>query len=177
MFLKRDEYSTMSYVPYTSDIDNESPTRIAAPGANKTVALLKILAFFTLVAMAAWFSYSIAQRFPAEAKNLLIAVDRLGITAVGAAEQARIYHINHMPITFEEKRVLIERTVFLGATREMVELALGTPVCRLETPAYKGQAAMEHWVYYIERDRKPTKLSFQNNELTTAAKASALDCR
>lgn len=136
---------------------------------------LKIILFFMIVAIGAGGVYWLGQRFPDKMKDLIISVDHFGITEVGALEQKRVRTINRLSITYEEKQVLIQRTVFLSATREMVYLALGAPVCRLQSAKTASEPATEYWVYYIEGDRKPTKLAFQNNELVTAGKSSALD--
>lgn len=134
------------------------------------------LVMFTVTSAIALGSYWFATRFPDTAHDILITVDRFGITEAGAKEQQRVYNINHMDnITFEEKQVLIKRTIFFGATREMVFLALGNPVCAWRTKASGKTPSTEYWVYYIDNDRKPTQLAFQNNELSSASKASALD--
>lgn len=162
----------MDYMPYSQDYGQQQ----AAPvPARRGGALLKLLAFLLFIAIGAGAVYWLGHKFPDKMKDLIIAVDRFGITEVGASEQGRVRKINRLPITYEEKQVLVQRTVFLSATREMVYLALGTPVCRLQTAKTATEPATEYWVYYIEGDRKPTKLAFQNNELVNAGKASALD--
>jgi hypothetical protein len=162
----------MDYTPYTSDMNH--PQQAARP-ARRGNSAVKLIIFLAIVATAFGATYAIAQAFPDKMKDLIIAVDRFGITDVGALEQKRVNKINRLPITYEEKQVLIKRTVFLNATREMVYLALGDPVCIAQTARTATEPASEHWVYYIEGDRKPTRLSFQNNELVNAGKASALD--
>lgn len=164
----------MDYMPYSSDMEHQHPVQQAQHTGGRRATFIKLFAFLLIVICGSAGVYWIAQKFPDKIRDLLIVVDRFGITEVGAAEQARIRTINRLPITYEEKQVLIQRTVFLGATREMVHLALGDPVCVLQTPV-EGHGTIESWVYYIEGDRKPTQLAFQNNELTTAGKASALD--
>lgn len=163
----------MDYMPYSTDMEQQQ-----APQAGTGKRSLVIMAgvFVVIVLLGGGVFYWIAQKFPDKMKDLLISVDRFGITDVGAAEQQRVRTINRLrSITYEERQVLIQRTVFLGATREMVYLALGDPVCVLQVPATRQQPASEAWVYYIEGDRKPTQLLFQNNELMNAGKTSALD--
>lgn len=162
----------MDYMPYSSDMNN--PSAAQAPPRRSSM-LLKIFIFLFIVAVGIGGTLWVGSKFPDKMQDLIIAVDRFGITEVGATEQQRVRTINRLGITYEEKQVLIQRTVFLSATRDMVFLALGDPVCVLQKPATKTEAAFEYWVYYIEGDRKPTKLAFQNNELVTAGKASALD--
>jgi hypothetical protein len=131
--------------------------------------------FLLILFLGGFAAYSIAAAFPHQVKSLLISVDRFGITTVGAYEQRRIRAINRLSITFEEKQVLIKRTVFFGATRDMVELALGNPACIVDIEATKTSDAAEQWVYFIENDSKPTQLLFQANSLVSARKTSALD--
>lgn len=161
----------MDYTPYSSDINQQDS---AHHMARRRSPATKIAIFFAIILVCTGAAYWVAQTFPDKMKDLIITVDRFGITDVGALEQKRVRTINRLSITYEEKQVLIQRTVFLSATREMVYLALGDPVCVLQG---KGADATptEHWVYYIQGDRKPTMLSFQNNELVNAGKASALD--
>lgn len=162
----------MDYTPYNSDYGEQ---QVAAPPARRGGVALKIGAFLLIVCLGAGGVYWLGQKFPDTMKDLIISVDRFGITEVGALEQKRVRTINRLPITYEEKQVLVQRTVFLSATREMVYLALGAPVCRLQSPKTATEPATEYWIYYIEGDRKPTKLAFQNNELMNAGKISALD--
>lgn len=163
----------MDYMPYSSDMEQQQAPH-AGTGKRSFVIMTGI--FVVIVLLGGGIFYWVAQKFPDKMKDLLISVDRFGITDVGAAEQQRVRTINRLnSITYEERQVLIQRTVFLGATREMVYLALGDPVCVLQVPATTQQPASEAWVYYIEGDRKPTQLLFQNNELMNAGKTSALD--
>lgn len=161
-------------MPYSPDMDDQRADANTRRGG-KTAVLFRLAVFLFLILVCAGGGYWVAQKFPDKMNDLIIAVDRFGITEVGALEQQRVRTINRLGITYEEKQVLIKRTVFLSATREMVYLALGDPVCVLQRKATNVEPATEYWVYYIEGDRKPTALAFQNNELISAGKASALD--
>lgn len=161
-------------MPYSPDMDDQRADGHSRRGG-KTAVLLRLAIFLCVVLLCVGAGYWAAQKFPDKMTDLIIAVDRFGITEVGAQEQQRVRTINRLGITYEEKQVLIKRTVFLSATREMVYLALGDPVCVLQRSAAAAEPATEYWVYYIEGDRKPTALAFQNNELISAGKASALD--
>lgn len=161
----------MDYMPYT-DLNQQQAEEIPR---RRGEFLIKFAIILLIMALTAGVGFWLAHRFPDKVEDLIIKIDRFGITEVGATEQKRIRDINRLPITYEEKQVLIQRTVFLSATRDMVSLALGNPVCRLQSSASGSEPATEYWVYYIEGDRKPTKLAFQNNELVNAGKASALD--
>lgn len=143
---------------------------------------LTTLSFWVILSavfvLGAFAFYGLASAYPKQIRTFLITIDTFGITQVGANEQDRIRKINRLSITYEEKQVLIGRTIFFGATRDMVTLALGQPTCLETAQKTESSAAAEHWVYFIDGESKPTQLSFQNNTLVAAGKTSALDgCR
>lgn len=106
---------------------------------------------------------------PMVVKRLILSVDVFGITDLGMAEKSRLNTINNLPITYEEKQVLMNRTVFLGATRQMVTLALGEP-------NKQQQAGADNmYIYYLPDDPRPTILKFSRDRLVQAYKGSALD--
>lgn len=162
----------MDYVPYPAD-NNPQSQNVQAQAPQRRLLWLQISVSVLVVSLAFGTVYWYGQRYPDQVQSFLISVDRFGITEVGAAEQNRLNTILHLPITYEEKQVLNNRTVFFGATTEMVLLALGQPVCTQKDA--QTAPPTEYWVYYIETDRKPTKIAFQNNALVKAEKTSALD--
>lgn len=125
--------------------------------------------------MAATFAVILYMQFykPTLVKELIISVDTFGVTTIGQIEKARQFEINHLPITYEEKQVLLNRTVFLGATPRMVALALGEPKERKKYRAAKGTGTA--YVYYLPDDPRPTILRFEGEKLVHAYKGSALD--
>lgn len=161
----------MDYQPYNDHYGNAPAAQTGARGERSAVFLI-ILVAISVIALAATMFW-LGAKFPYQVRELIISVDRFGITDAGAQEQNRIRLINRLSITYEEKQVLINRTVFLNATREMVLLALGNPVCAFKTEA--GNNAPEFWIYYIRNESKPTQLQFVENQLTSATKISALD--
>lgn len=165
----------MGYMPYSYDLDDQQDPQGASRRLAKRLPIKQLVIVTIIVGVVVGGIYLFSIIFPDHMRSLLISVDRLGITEVGAAEQRRVRTINRLPITYEEKQVLISRTVFLGASREMVYLALGDPVCVWREEAKSKEPGIEYWVYYIENNRKPTQLAFQSNELTGAGMASALD--
>lgn len=162
-----------AYEPVQETQETRTPSRFNLTTLSFGVVLLCIIALGTLA------FYSVASAYPKQMTGFLIAIDRFGITQVGAIEQDRIRKINRLPITYEEKQILIKRTVFFGATRDMVTLALGEPSCfENEDARAAGAEAREGWLYFIDGESKPTLLAFQNNTLVSAGKTSALDgCR
>ncbi len=104
-------------------------------------------------------------------RRLILSIDVVGMTAIGQAEQNRQATINTLPITYEEKQVLINHTVFMGATSQMVALALGAPSERKPSDTGKGNL----YIYYQPEDPRPTILSFEQDRLVHAYKGSALD--
>lgn len=114
---------------------------------------------------------------PTVVRELLLNVDAFGLTEVGAQERQRIAYIRQLDIPYEKKDVLINRTVFMGASREMVYLALGNP--RSATKQYdpNSKKTLETWAYYFPEESRPTMLVFEDGVLSSAYKGSALDIK
>lgn len=107
--------------------------------------------------------------------NLLIKVDVFGLTRVAGEEQVRLAKIKDLPLSYEEKQVLVQRTVFMGATHDMVKLALGEPRKVVERLWEGKNVMLTYYIYYLPNDTRPTILVFQNDKLVNAYKGSALD--
>jgi hypothetical protein len=97
--------------------------------------------------------------------------DFLGLSQTGQAEKQRLYQINNLPIPFEQRQALVQGTVFLGATKQMVELALGQPS---SSPQQMADGT-EKWVYFFQDSSRPTYLFFEKDKLANAAKGTTLD--
>ena len=95
----------------------------------------------------------------------------IGVTPLGEEEKFRQSAINALPLTYEEKQVLINKTVFLGASSKMVQLALGAPKER----KVGGGKSNSILIYYQPDDPRPTILRFERDKLVHAYKGSALD--
>lgn len=89
-----------------------------------------------------------------------------------AAERKRINRINTLPLNDEKKQILINHTIFMGASTSMVRLALGEP--RYMEPATKSAENVEitRWVYHFQDDLRPTVMQFEGDKLTAAYKIS-----
>ena len=166
----------MDYVPFSNDgYDNPAASGSPSRGLSRASAT-QIILFCIAVVLSFGAAYWFISSYPDKVREILITVDRFGITEVGAKEQNRVYTINRMAgLNFEEREVLINRTVFLGASTSMVRLALGEPVCEVMSPAdtnYPDGAT--NWIYFIEGDSKPTRLVFAKDLLVTAQKSTAL---
>lgn len=105
---------------------------------------------------------------PSTYSSLMLKFD---LAADSKEEVARINRINLLPISSEKKEILTNRTIFLGATTGMTELALGTPIQVYEYPDHTPR--VDRWVYYFADDSRPTVLEFQDRKLTSAYKVSA----
>lgn len=119
---------------------------------------------------------------PEALDELLVHIDVLGITKVASIERERINMIRNLDIPFEQKKVLMERTIFMGASRQMVVLALGQPkgATRLSgkpSPQNPELKPTERWVYYFKGDQRPTVLDFEKDTLVSAYKGSAIDVK
>jgi hypothetical protein len=107
--------------------------------------------------------------------RLLIQVDVFGFTRVADQEQQRLERIKELTIPYEEKQVLVNRTVFMGAGSDMVKLALGKPKKIYEQPWPAKNVMLVYYIYYLPNDKRPTILVFQDDKLIYAYKGSALD--
>ena len=139
--------------------------------------ILAVLAYLTLVYL---HNYR-----PEIWTHLLIQFDVLDLTPEAKEEHTRETAISLLPIHYEEKQVLINRTVFLGATQEMVRLALGDPK-KYFPPSFSKNEQGEivksiYYVYYLPGAIRPTILVFQEDKddklykLVSAYKGSVLE--
>lgn len=116
---------------------------------------------------------------PEALDDLLVHIDVLGITPAAQQEQERQAQIRALDIPYEKKKVLMERTVFMGASRQMVFLALGEP----KTARYvkgkqahaNGKNVTEQWIFFFKGDARPTVLEFEKETLVSAYKGSNID--
>lgn len=106
--------------------------------------------------------------------HLLIKVDVFGISEVSRNEKDRRLKINNLSITYEEKQVLLNHTVFLDASPDMVKLALGDPKKAIQK-TLEDKRVVDYLIYYLPNDKRPTILVFVNSKLAKAYKGSALD--
>jgi hypothetical protein len=107
--------------------------------------------------------------------DILIQVDVFGVTRIAKEEQQRLTDIKNLTIPYEEKQVLVNRTVFMGASPDMVKLALGNPQ-KIVEKIWEGKSVMlTYYVYYLPNDKRPTVLVFQENKLVNAYKDSAIN--
>jgi len=115
------------------------------------------------------------QKYQPEAMNkFLISIDIIGASEAAKQENYRLSQIRNLRLTYPEKQVLVNRTVFIGATKEMVKLSLGDP----KKEIWKNDKL--YYVYYLPNDSKPTLLVFdyeksgETYKLSNAYKTSAL---
>lgn len=109
---------------------------------------------------------------PQALTRLIVKIDRFGWTQEGASEQRRFNQIMAMPIAYEKKQALVDHTVFMGATQDMVLLSLGRP-----REKFASEDGMETWQYFFSEDTKPTFLVFKDGQLYKAYRASALELK
>jgi len=140
---------------------------------------MKKIAIYLLIAVTTGASLSyVGAKNPEALDQLLLRVDVLGITEVGMKEKKRINSIRALEIPFAQKKILMERTIFMGATRQMVYLALGEPRKAERTKHTPSkQNITERWVYFFREDTRPTVLEFEGEVLVSAHKTSQLDVK
>jgi hypothetical protein len=119
--------------------------------------------------------YYINLNYKSELEKFYFKVDKWGITEIGKAElqrQERITELNEKGVPFAQCEALRKRTVFFGATSEMVLLALGQPA---NEPVINDQG-LQVWVYYFDDYTRPTHLYFTKKDdvwiLSSAEKIS-----
>lgn len=93
------------------------------------------------------------------------------LTPNSKEEKARLDRINLLPISDEKKKILTNRTIFLGASPRMAELALGEPIQRRGN--HDQTPTVDQWIYYFADDSRPTVLEFEDSKLAKAYKISA----
>ena len=80
------------------------------------------------------------------------------------AEKNRLENIDLLPIADEKKSILANNTIFLGATKTMVRLALGEPLQQYSDE----KTNVTYWDYHFDEDIKATRLTFEQDTLITA---------
>lgn len=80
------------------------------------------------------------------------------------AEAKRMESIDILPISNEKKNILNNRTIFLGATKVMVRLALGEPLQQ----RLSSDGSVTYWDYHLNEDIQATRLKFEDNRLVAA---------
>jgi hypothetical protein len=136
---------------------------------------LRALLYIFLIVLIYGMLFYLENYRPELMTRILLQVDVFGFTRIANMEQGRLEKIKELAIPYEEKEVLLNRTVFMGATHEMVKLALGEPKKVVER-MWEGKGVMlTYYVYYLPNDNRPTILVFQEDKLVNAYKGSALD--
>ncbi len=137
-----------------------------------------LLIISIMLATTASLSY-VNMRNPEIIQDLMVKVDVFGISEAASQERVRLNMIRQLDIPFEKKKVLMERTIFIGATSQMVYLSLGNPDAagKGETITSENQEdiIVQKWIYYLQNDSHPTVLEFHNDVLASAYKGSKID--
>ncbi|HEU5047624.1 MAG TPA: hypothetical protein VFT64_07265 [Rickettsiales bacterium] len=97
---------------------------------------------------------------PEELNDLIVKVDVFGITGLSKYEhyrQDRIKRLTGIGVT--EKEILLKHMVFIGATAEMVEYALGMPKLVFKD-SVSNPAHRLYYVYFLVGDKRPTVFEF-----------------
>ena len=137
--------------------------------------MFRAIQYIILIVTTAMMCFYMSVYQPDLVNRLFINLDVFGITRVAKEEHERIGKIRALTIPYEEKQVLMNRTVFMQATPEMVKLALGNPKKTFDRPWTERGSMLTYFVYYLVDDKRPTILVFENEKLIQAYKGSALD--
>jgi hypothetical protein len=110
-------------------------------------------------------------RYPDVFFKMALAVDVLNLKGDTKQEKARINKITLLPISREKQELLVNKTIFLGATPTMVQLALGAP--RGKNKGYNAENKIEErWQYHFADEGKPVVMIFVEDKLTGAQRVS-----
>ena len=130
--------------------------------------------FIVLIGATAAYSYISTER-PDIYKNIKLKLDKFGLAPEDPMEIQRVADINKMTISYEEKQILINKTIFMGATTRMVMLALGKPKQGHRGSKTANEKDVVILVYHLPEELRPTMLHFEDNKLTKAYKGSTID--
>lgn len=139
----------------------------------KTIASV-VTVLFILLGSIGIYTYVYTQR-PDIYNQVKLKLSRFGFSEQSPQEVQRVSDINRLSISYEEKQILINRTIFMGATPRMVMLALGKPKeghRMLDKAANKEVIIL---VYHLPEELRPTMLRFEENKLVEAKKGSSID--
>lgn len=108
--------------------------------------------------------------------QMALAVDVFGFSETLSREKSRLEKIDLLPISNDKKNILVNNTVFIGATTGMVKLALGNPARKAalsDSSAVNGDHS-ERWTYHLEDTRVPIVLYFRGGILESVESRSLL---
>jgi hypothetical protein len=126
---------------------------------------MRFLALIGCVIMVILTTYLIVKKTdPHLFLKLQITFNVLGNNDDVKAEKNRLENIDLLPIADEKKSILANHTIFLGATKTMVRLALGDPL-QEHADADKN---ISYWDYHLDEDIKATRLMFNQDTLVSA---------
>ena len=150
------------------------PSELNLPESGTASRMKKTMPLMILVALllAALLAYETAE--PQAARQFLLQVDIFGLSDTATLENKRVSMIMTLPITYERKQALVGQKIFMGATPDMVRLALGPPKLQIERPI-SAEGPPTIWHYYLPGESRPTVLEFEQNTLVKAYKGSAID--
>jgi len=141
-------------------LEEEKPSSFAA--VRNFIGVLIVLAIAALIAITV-----LKYRHPDIFFKLAVTVDIFNIKGDSKVERMRIDNITLLPISREKQELLINKTIFMGASTKMVELALGKP--RNESEGYNNNNVIEkRWQYHFAGDAEPVIMVFIDNRLTGA---------
>jgi len=110
--------------------------------------------------------------YPDELDRAMLKVDVLEITSASQKEHERLDKIKRLTdIGILEKEVLINHNVFIGATAQMMEYAIGVPRHILKS---KKSSKLLYYIYFLAGEKKPT--FFELSCTDESAKKCKIEC-
>lgn len=133
--------------------------------------LLVIMPYMLVMLITFGIAFWLAQVRPDLRNNVVLAIDIFSISELATQEKQRVSTIKLLKISSEQKEALVNKTVFIGCTKEMVQLALGAP-----RSLEHDEKSRDIWVYYLGDEKRATKFAFDaEGKLVEAFKASAVE--
>lgn len=132
--------------------------------------LTTLLKFIIFIALIGGIIFYFGSYNKAAFSEFVLEHDNIGLTELASKEIARKDSINRLNIPYEQKQALINKTVFIGATKQMVNLAISLPIRK--TVDSNGH---DKWFYIVDDSTTPIILTFNGEKLAKAERGTNLD--
>lgn len=147
-------------------IEEEKSSSLSA--IHNIIGVIIVLLIAGIIAMAV-----LKYRYPDMFFKLAVTVDVFNVQGDSRAERARIDKIALLPISNEKQELLINKTIFMGASLRMVELALGKP--RGTNQGLNAENKQEiRWQYHFSGESEPVVMVFIDDKLSGAQRIDKL---
>ena len=148
-------------------IEQEKSSSVAA--IRHVIGVIIVFVIAGMIAMAV-----LKFRYPDVFFKLAVAVDVFNVKGDSRAERARIDKIALLPISNEKQELLINKTIFMGASPRMVQLALGEPRGTSEGLNIQNKQELR-WQFHFAGESEPVVMVFIDHKLSGAQRIDKYD--